>query len=180
MKKLMVALAAVAMAAVSQAASIKWQGTMNGVDPTAVTDNGNYAASTALAATDLWSYTLKIFSADGQTTIATKSSTSAGPSISVTLNNTNIKLSTDYTYEIVISASEAALKSKVSPDYDYSAAALSTTITGSFSTIAQGTSPLDASPTSWTVSGITAIPEPTSGLLLLLGVAGLALKRKRA
>ena len=26
----------------------------------------------------------------------------------------------------------------------------------------------------------TAVPEPTSGLLLLLGVAGLALKRKRA
>ncbi len=30
----------------------------------------------------------------------------------------------------------------------------------------------------WTAAG--AIPEPTSGLLLLLGVAGLALKRKRA
>ena len=29
-------------------------------------------------------------------------------------------------------------------------------------------------------SGWTAAPEPTSGLLLLLGVAGLALKRKRA
>ena len=26
----------------------------------------------------------------------------------------------------------------------------------------------------------TAVPEPTSGLLLLLGMAGLALKRKRA
>ena len=30
------------------------------------------------------------------------------------------------------------------------------------------------------VAGFTAAPEPTSGLLLLLGVAGLALKRKRA
>ena len=30
------------------------------------------------------------------------------------------------------------------------------------------------------ISGWTAVPEPTSGLLLLLGVAGLALKRKRA
>ena len=28
--------------------------------------------------------------------------------------------------------------------------------------------------------GYTAVPEPTSGLLLLLGMAGLALKRKRA
>ena len=30
------------------------------------------------------------------------------------------------------------------------------------------------------ITGWTAVPEPTSGLLLLLGVAGLALKRKRA
>ena len=35
---------------------------------------------------------------------------------------------------------------------------------------------------SWTFTSAnySAVPEPTSGLLLLLGVAGLALKRKRA
>ena len=32
----------------------------------------------------------------------------------------------------------------------------------------------------WRTAGAEAIPEPTSGLLLLLGMAGLALKRKRA
>ena len=31
-----------------------------------------------------------------------------------------------------------------------------------------------------TTQGYTAVPEPTSGLLLLLGMAGLALRRKRA
>lgn len=34
--------------------------------------------------------------------------------------------------------------------------------------------------TAYTASDWKAVPEPTSGLLLLLGVAGLALKRKRA
>lgn len=34
--------------------------------------------------------------------------------------------------------------------------------------------------TPWTGGEFHAVPEPTSGLLLLLGVAGLALRRKRA
>ena len=36
-----------------------------------------------------------------------------------------------------------------------------------------------AAPSSWTVT-VADVPEPTSGLLLLLGVAGLALRRRRA
>ena len=39
---------------------------------------------------------------------------------------------------------------------------------------------LTVSMASGTWNNISAVPEPTSGLLLLLGVAGLALKRKRA
>ena len=31
----------------------------------------------------------------------------------------------------------------------------------------------------WTVTTFSAVPEPTSGLLLLIGVAGLALRRRR-
>ena len=46
-------------------------------------------------------------------------------------------------------------------------------ISGSFSDSAAAS----ASGANWTAA---AIPEPTSGLLLLLGVAGLALKRRRA
>lgn len=39
---------------------------------------------------------------------------------------------------------------------------------------------LIASPSGWTVSGSEVIPEPTSGLLMLFGMAGLALRRRRA
>ena len=44
------------------------------------------------------------------------------------------------------------------------------------SAIASGTNPSGATPFMLT----SVVPEPTSGLLMLLGVAGLALKRKRA
>lgn len=64
---------------------------------------------------------------------------------------------------------------------DESHIAVSTTTKGI--TIGAGT--MNA-PATWTASSqmtsysTTAVPEPTSGLLLLIGVAGLALKRKRA
>ena len=52
---------------------------------------------------------------------------------------------------------------------------LSNKIGGQMGTIAG-----DPITSGWTAAATMATPEPTSGLLLLLGVAGLALKRKRA
>ena len=47
-------------------------------------------------------------------------------------------------------------------------------------TAISGISALDATYGVYTSAGWQSVPEPTSGLLLLIGVAGLALKRKRA
>ena len=80
----------------------------------------------------------------------------------------------------------------VDGDYDYSAATVSATFNGTVTTAIGGDTDLFASdtvPATWTVSGITPVgggsggsdvPEPTSGLLLALGGAMLALRRRRA
>ena len=46
-------------------------------------------------------------------------------------------------------------------------------------TLAKG-GELDETYGAWSTSGWQSVPEPTSGLLLLIGVAGLALRRRRA
>ena len=56
-----------------------------------------------------------------------------------------------------------------SSTFTYSAIQSYLSPTGGMATPASG---------AYTVSSFTAVPEPTSGLLLLLGVAGLALRRK--
>jgi len=45
---------------------------------------------------------------------------------------------------------------------------------------APASGPVTFSSGSWTAPSSESVPEPTSGMLLLLGVAGLALKRRRA
>ena len=65
--------------------------------------------------------------------------------------------------------------------YDYSDATMTAEIRGTVTTLSTGSTSFSSdAPASWTVSGIQGVPEPTSGLLMLVGLAGLALRRKRA
>ena len=79
-------------------------------------------------------------------------------------------------YSVSIVLKGTMKDSNGNPTYYLESDALTAELPFSFSSDAKFTV---TNPTSWTVTA-AAVPEPTSGLLLLLGVAGLALKRKRA
>ena len=187
MKKLMIAAVVVALAAASQAATFKWSGTAKGVTLSALDGNGEVAAGGAsLYNNSALKYTLTIWSADGLTQLdkITDGTVVFGPTGALnttgTLSGTYVA-GTSYKYEIIISGTEGDLNTYKDPagEWDYSAATISQTLSGTF-TGKSSTQLISAGVSNWNVAGAQAIPEPTSGLLLLLGVAGLALKRRRA
>ena len=143
MKKLMIAVAIVCAAVVSQAATFSWEG-FDIVDI-----NGDAYTGSAL----LHCVELSSLSASG--------SVEDGELIGNKLISDDFVAGT--TYSFYFTSEDAAGNTYVSETV--SAAALGVG-TGSLSFEGNGT---------W-----TAAPEPTSGLLMLLGMAGLALRRKRA
>ena len=166
MKKLLVLAAVVAMASASQAASYIWgfqSGEIEG--PTAAYSDADgfltggtaylYIAGSlvATATQDAEAFNFGAFDAGNPVSSDAVSST-AGQAYTLVLRTS------DDAYEITYSGT--------STSYEVVGMGTSTTIMNLVDT------------TPYTAGSWTAVPEPTSGLLLLLGVAGLALKRKRA
>ena len=187
MKKLMVAAVTIAMAVVANAASIKWSTTYE------VADGGEGITSATVAylvnvatlsQTDLYE------AVSGGATLdaalsgkALQSATMSDGVISTTtfaiadsLVNTTIKaymvlfdsdLNALYFSEQKSALVQSAMDTKFAFTSDSSIDGIAADMSG-FNTSAGG----------WVSTA--AVPEPTSGLLLLLGMAGLALKRKQA
>lgn len=189
MKKLIVAAAVVCAAVITQAATVKWSTNAQAYGPAVanLTVPGVYSSGTAT--TDRmkseassqgvnWTYTIILTSTVG-TTVTTSDaivgniSTYSSNKIAQDITTDFFVLPTDdsainYAWDIVITGTKTVgtatytiTSEHIIGNADY----------GKLSNLAIST----AAPGQWTVT-----PEPTSGLLLLLGVAGLALKRKRA
>ena len=143
-------------AAVANAASFKWSA-------------GNIYASNG---TDKYTGDVTLYaylaSADASTAIAvsTVTASSAGAVAATTFSDDRLVGGNDYVFYFMI---EDNGKAFTSPEKTGSAAATQT-VTLTFGNMASATQ---------NASNWANVPEPTSALLLMLGVAGLALKRKR-
>ena len=187
MKKLIMTLTVVAIATIANAAAFNW--TSGGLGATAKTINS--VGGTALYSTET-AYTLYLFDAgvvsqsalltalrDGNSITdftAVKSQTLASNSQVTPTSFTYGDAGTQYSfYMAVVNGDDVFLSSSVS-----SLAQASDTVNVSFSGLGSATK-VDMGEASYSTAGwYSAVPEPTSGLLMLVGLAGLALRRRRA
>ena len=176
MKKLMLTLAAIATATVVNAAACAWSGagvTLQTGD--VATQYTMYLLDASVtSASDMATYlsagdTSKLAAATVQTTTGVAVGTTAARWNSSFGNYT---AGDEYTYYTVIldGAIDTADAYMITAEKTAKVPAAGNLVMG-FGTQASNT---------WNEMSSSSVPEPTSGLLLLLGVAGLALKRKRA
>ena len=161
MKKLVIIAAVVMTTVAANAASWKWSAA-NIYDPTDST-----AKLTGGTAT-LYTY---LENTDAASAVAIKTASVSSGSISSTFSDTTNTIGgNNYNFFFVLEANGYTFTS----DTVLKAAQATDTTTIGFGNLKTATTTGGG----WVSSA--AVPEPTSGLLLLLGMAGLALKRKRA
>ena len=154
MKKLLILAAAVTVSVVANAASFKWSA-------------ANIYASNG---TDKYTGTVSLYATGIAGALSTVTASSAGAVATTTFSNDALVGGNSYDFYFVIQDGSKTFTSAAKT------VAAQATLTASitFGNMASATQ----NPANWV--GSSPVPEPTSGLLLLLGVAGLALKRKRA
>lgn len=180
MKKTLIALAAIATAASVHAAAVDWKMTINGATSAGITGDavGKYTAYMYDAGT--WAQALK----DGKLVLAASLDSAGFVVDNARITTGQQSFSTDaasVSYKLILVDTEndkwALVNEGSIASYDpesSSGASADSTTTG---LRVLGTASSDN--LTWN-SGTVAAPEPTSGLLMVLGLTGLALKRKRA
>ena len=165
MKKILIATAIVMTAIVSQAAAFKWTAAN-------VYDSSGTTKFTGTAA--IYAYTTDIAAAvkvaDAYVISGVFKSDAVGTATGYTANWADAVIDTTYNFYMVIEDGDKTFDSSAVKVVAGKAIATGATSVafGNMATATQNAG-------NW-----AAVPEPTSGLLLLLGMAGLALKRKRA
>ena len=174
MKKLIIAAAITLAAIVSQAAAVTW--TLNNIQSSPdVTVGAGWVVQIYAAGTD---YTYDAAKAGTITAINTTASVAAGTIFKASGSVGEYAGGSSVSIFAVIYDADTIAGAKnyiVSADLTKSVNSAGSPLSMGFGNMAGTTTANMFYGKSW-----TAVPEPTSGLLLLLGMAGLALKRKRA
>ena len=169
MKKLIMFVCAVIMAGFANAAAVQWNsGTFNEgfVGP----DGSSLARSTA------YTVTVSFYSdATGTDLLTTSTATSAKPNgaFSTTTDDVFAAGSTYYVSAIIRANDGSAT-------WEVGLTSFTTGDTGNANLNFTTGAGFDTTGQKWASGGWQAIPEPTSGLLMLVGLAGLTLRRRRA
>lgn len=157
MKKLLVLAAVIVAGVAANAASFKW---------TAANIYGSDGTTKWAGDVSLYAYAA---SADvSSATLVDTFSISTAGSVSSTFSNDSLTGGNYYNFYFVIEDNGKAFTSTTKENVQALATQTSNITFGNMQTATKNAS-------NW-----QSVPEPTSGLLLLLGMAGLALKRKRA
>ena len=187
MKKLMITLAAVAVGIAANAASYNWQATSGRLYDGSGNSGSDYYVNSgtayllfasALTQSDL----VTAFAADAA--IATSTVSSMSVSSGAITSGARVNL-TDFTADVTSDQTAYFVvfngdKMYISETADAAYAAVGTSDVSFGSLTASSKLTFDASAGYSAAGWYQSVPEPTSGLLLLFGMAGLALKRKRA
>jgi len=189
MKKLMIAFAAIAMAVVANAATCNWSGSFVALNTATASTSGDITFYLMDSAVVSQSKMLQALKTDdkglsGWEALLTKAeATTTGIAQGSTATRWSLGKFGDYDvgeykfYTVVIDATKGAglpeedpKRGKMKEFY---------MVTGIVTANAPESGALNMSFGTQASNTWTAVPEPTSGLLLLLGVAGLALRRKQ-